>query len=110
MTTFSDVVAYVTNEATESEARALFDTVNSRLKALRAATAAENIANLKPDANVRLGGLKPKYLNGLTGSVVSIEGTRVRVKLDDQSYRTAGRYANPLDHTILAPASTLTLV
>lgn len=106
MTTFKDVIAYVTNEATAEEASALFTAANSRQRALRAATAAENIASLKPDTRVRTGGLKPKYLNGLTGSVVAIEGSNIRVKLDNVDL--AGRYANRLDGTILAPASTLT--
>lgn len=110
MTTFNDVLTYMRDSATESEASALFEAANARLRSLRAATAAENIASLKPDTEVRLSGLKPKYLNGLTGTVRSIEGSRVRVKLDDASYDTAGRYANPLDHTILAPAATVQLV
>lgn len=108
MTTYSDVLNYMSNQATESEARALFDAANARLKVLRAATAAQNIASLTPDTRVRTGGLKPKYLNGLTGSVVGVEGGRVRIKLDEDSRFTAGRYVNPLDGTILAPASTVT--
>jgi hypothetical protein len=110
LTTFSDVIAYVTNQATKEESMALFDAANARLKSLRAATAAENIASLKPDTPVKLGGLKPKYLNDLTGIVVGVEGTRVKVKLDEASRRTAGRYANPFDHTILAPASAVAAV
>lgn len=110
MTTFNDVLAYVTNEATENESRALFDAANARIKALRTATAAENIANLQPGATVRLTNLRPKYLAGLVGEVVGVEGNRVRVKLDEATARGARRYVSPLDNTILAPAAAVTLV
>lgn len=109
MSNFAEFLSYMATSATESEVRAVFEVGNQRLKTIRTVTAAENLASLQPGQVVRLGGLKPKYLNGLTGTVQSIEGSRVRVKLDDVSALTASRYVG-LDHTLLAPASTVTLV
>ena len=109
MSDYATLLSYVATSATEAEVRGLFEVANQRLKTLRTTTAAENLASLQKDQVVRLSGLKPKYLNGLTGTVQGIEGSRVRVKLDDISALTAGRYVG-FDHTLLAPASCLTLV
>lgn len=97
MTTFSDVLEYVGNTATAEEVRALFDAGNARIKHVRALQAAAIAAEVKVGDMVRTGGLKPAYLNGLTGTVQSIEpGRRVNVtlKLDEASAAKAGtRYA-----------------
>lgn len=109
MTTFDEAFAYIANEATEEQIRAIFHVGNARIKNLRAVTAAANIANLSPGTTVRLQNLKPKYLNGLTGTVQAVEGDKVRVKLDDVSALQAGRYVS-FDHTLSAPASTVAIV
>lgn len=109
MTTFAEVLAFVGNEATDSQVRAIWDAGNARMKHVRSLAAAENLGNLQPGQTVRLQGLKPKYLNGLTGTVQAIEGSRIRVKLDDVSALAAGRYVQ-FDHTLLAPASAVSLV
>lgn len=109
MSDYATLLSYVATSASEAEVRGLFEVANQRLKTLRTTTAAENLASLQKDQTVRLQGLKPKYLNGLTGTVQGIEGNRVRVKLDDVSAITAKRYVN-FDHTLLAPASAVTLI
>lgn len=82
----------------------------SRRKALHQQQAMENQATLAPGMRVRTHGLKPKYLNGLTGEVTggrTRRGTDIQVKIDEESaYFVSARYLTP-DRTLAVPAACL---
>lgn len=96
LTDFKDVLEYVGNTATAEEVRALFDAGNARIKHVRSLQAAETAAAVKVGDTVTTGGLKPAYLNGLTGTVKSVDRrarrTDVTIDLDESSVGKAGRY------------------
>ncbi len=79
--TTPDVVDYIVGSATDSDLSVIINAINLRRKALRAITAAA----VTVGAKVTLGGLTPKYLEGLTGTVKSISGARCTVTLDEAS-------------------------
>lgn len=79
--TTPDVVDYIVGSATDSDLAVIINAVKLRRKALAAVTAAA----VRVGAQVTLGGLSPKYLNGLTGTVKSISGGRCTVTLDEAS-------------------------
>ncbi|MFD7161209.1 hypothetical protein ACFV9C_41955 [Kribbella sp. NPDC059898] len=93
-TTFADVLDYVGSTENSDEIRALFDTGNARIRQLRAMDAAKMAATLKKGDKVETHGLKPKYLNGLIGEVVSIGRTNrgTAVTLDCGPHIDLGRY------------------
>lgn len=70
--TFDEVLAYVGTTENEAEIRALFDACNARVCALRAIQTAKVAATLKKGDKVRTSGVRPKFLNDLTGEVVEI--------------------------------------
>lgn len=98
MTTFQDVLEYVGNHATDDEVRALFTAGNARIKHVRALQAAAIAAEVKVGDTVVTAGLKPAYLNGLKGTIKSVDRrprrTDVTITLDEDSAFKAGtRYA-----------------
>ena len=109
MTTFKDVLDYVGTQATDAEVRALFSAGNARIKHTRALNAAANAATLAVGDEVELTGLKPKYLNGLRGTIDAKAGQSFEVKLDDDSRLLAGRYVR-FNGLITVPASALKAV
>lgn len=76
--TTPDVVDYIVGGATEGDLAVIINAINLRRKALRAISAAA----VTVGAKVTLDGLSPKYLNGLTGTVKSVQGARCTVTLD----------------------------
>lgn len=79
--TLADVLQFVASHATETDIGAIHDAARMRTKALHAVRA----ATVTLGANVRFAGLSPKYLNGLSGTVVEISGQRGTVRLDEKS-------------------------
>lgn len=79
--TLDQVLDYVHGHADEQEITALYDALNTRRKALNDRRALA----VREGLSVRLDGLSPKYLNGLTGTVESISGKRADVRLDEHS-------------------------
>lgn len=82
MTTIGEVLTFIASEATEGDITAIYEMAKTRAKTLRNVQAATNAATLKPGDKVRLSGLSPKYMNGEVVEVVSINGSKIRVKTD----------------------------
>ena len=80
-TTPADVIAFIVARADDTDLANIIGAVNARRKTLRTIAA----ASVKPGLKVTLSGLSPKYLNGLTGTVKSVEGQRCTVTLDRDS-------------------------
>ena len=92
-TTFAEASEYVVSRADNHELDRIIDAVKERRRALRAIVA----ASVRRGATVQLGGLSPKFLNGLTGEVTAIDGKRATVRLDEEStdrlrYQYSPRY------------------
>jgi hypothetical protein len=77
--------------------------INSRRRMRRDIESYTALGTVQVGTKVRLEGLSPKYLNGLTGEVVGKRGKRFTVRLDNPAL--AGRYAN--FGQVQAPASTV---
>lgn len=97
-TTPADVIAFIVARADETDLANILNAVKARRKALGQI----NAAAVKVGQRVTLDGLSPKYLNGLTGTVLSVEGARCTVTLDRDSttsLRYAGqRFRIPTEH------------
>lgn len=100
MTNFSDVLSYIGAQATSAEIRQLFDVGNDRIKVLRKIEAAQTACAVVPgETKAKIKDIRPKYLNGLTGTVTGVEnagrGKQVAtLELDANSsltYRLASR-------------------
>lgn len=85
--------ATVTRDLTTAEVRAFIFACDSaaladlqrQIKARHKALRAQAAASVSVGATVTLEGLSPKYLNGLTGTVTSIDRARGSVTLDEAS-------------------------
>jgi hypothetical protein len=90
MTTYKDVLEYMSSESTEDECKALFDVANTRLRQLRSARVALLAVSIDEGAVVRIRNIRPKYLSGLSGTVTKKEsltkGVYVCIQLDEKSY------------------------
>lgn len=80
-TTRADVLAYIAAHATQDDLDAFSNALTARQKTLDATHA----ATLTVGTPVTLAGLSPKYLEGSTGKVQRISGTRADVLLDKNS-------------------------
>lgn len=98
-TTFPDVLAFIASQASSDEVSRIFEAGRQRSRMLRTVQA----ASVSIGANVVLDNISPKYLNGLTGTVVSIKGARAEVLLDETSTTrlrySGGRFFVPADET-----------
>lgn len=83
-TTLTDVLGFVLGSAEQSDIERLYAAIKQRQQVLRAVKAAA----VSEGATVKLEGLSPKYLNGLTGAAQNIQGQRCDVKLDETSTMT----------------------
>lgn len=108
MTTYHDVLAYV-GAATREEITGIHEAANARSRLLRDLKTAEAAATIKVGDPVMLGGLSPKYLNGLGGTVKATDGKRATVELTEPGRTMARRYAT-LDGRIVVPIGSLTVV
>lgn len=82
----------------------LFDAVRTKQKMDRQVSAALTRAALSPGDQVQIGRIRPQYLIGAIGSIVSIAQTRAKVHLPDT---LVGAYAG---QTVGIPLSCLTKV
>jgi hypothetical protein len=98
LTTFREVLDYVGQAANDDEIRALFTAGNARIKQLRALDVAEKAATLKVGDAILTSNLKPAYLNGLSGTILSVDRSGRKVtatlRLDDASALQARHYAS----------------
>lgn len=85
--TVPDIVGYVLEHTDEDDLRCIADALKSRHLMLRQ----EAAAVVRPGARITIRNIKPKYLDGLTGTVTAIElSGRTRsavVSLDVRSTR-----------------------
>lgn len=95
--TFSLALEYVRNHAGNTELEVIFDAASARREELQQIEAAK----LTVGATVTIDGVSPKYLNGLSGTIDSLHGSRAGVMLDAAStarLRSASkRYYVPTD-------------
>jgi hypothetical protein len=80
-TEYTDVVAWITSEATADDVARLEIVLQVRRKGLRTAQAAQ----ARHGMAVVLDGLSPKYLNGLIGTIDGLNGRRCSVLLSPES-------------------------
>jgi hypothetical protein len=94
MTTITEVLDFIGHEATVRDTERIQQVLTVRIKAVRAVRA----ATIEVGAQVTIKNIAPKALNGLTGTVSSIDGNRGTVTLDEPSTRTLSyartKYAN----------------
>lgn len=81
--TIEDVFEYVHGHADEEELDSLVEAFKARRKAL----SQKRALNVKVGTEVTLSGLSPKYLNGMSGTVETVNGTRADVRLNEASTR-----------------------
>lgn len=99
----SDIIAAILDGALDDQMDALIATINARRRNIRQLEELQSLTQLKVGTNVKLEGISPKYLNGLTGTVDAINGKKVTVKLDLPAL--AGRFA--YGGKVIAPASVV---
>jgi len=89
--TFDQVVEFIVDKATEEEAEAIFQCYKKRTRILRKMRVAKAAIEVKPGTKVKLLGLRPSCLVGMTGEVAPYEGRRripcCDVVLDEESTR-----------------------
>lgn len=78
--TMQDVLRFI-RQADASQVSSLSEALRSQHKMLKAEAAHRN-RQLDLGTRVKLKGLRPQYLNGLTGAILSIRGTKCDVTLD----------------------------
>lgn len=81
----------------DDELEAIDEAVHQRRKMIRGANKAVAFATLQIDDKVRLKGLRPKYVNGMTAKVVDKKRTKLVVILDKPTGRFMGRVTVPAD-------------
>lgn len=79
--TITEVLDYVHARADEQDLDSLLQALRTRRKVL----GEQRAATVRSGLEIRLDGLSPKYLNGLTGTVVTLDGNRAEVRLDERS-------------------------
>jgi hypothetical protein len=79
--TLSDALNFILTSASNEDLSRVIDGIKSRRTILQTI----NAASVSIGASVKLDGLTPKYLNGLTGTVASINGRSATIKLDERS-------------------------
>ncbi len=80
-TTLTDATDFIVSRASEEALTQIIEAINQRRKAL----AAIRTASLVTGSDVRIANIKPHYLNGLTGTIVWIDGKAATVELDTES-------------------------
>lgn len=97
------IIAAILDGSVDDELTAVSQAIQTRKRQLREGQALLNKVTLGPGARVRTKNLKPKYLSGLTGTVLENQAGKrdIQVQLDLSQY--TGRYS----HTIGIPASCL---
>jgi hypothetical protein len=79
--TLTDALNFILSSASNEDLSRVIDGVKSR----RGILATLNAASVTVGASVKLDGLSPKYLNGLTGTVASTNGRSATITLDARS-------------------------
>lgn len=104
--TVTEVVVNILNGNLDEGRERIYDALKRRGQISRQIEAATAIGTLNTGDKVELHGLRPQYLNGLTGVVLNKRQTRITVKLDNPEL--AGKFA--YGGTVTAPAACLKAV
>ncbi|MEX5711858.1 hypothetical protein AB1484_27085 [Parafrankia sp. FMc6] len=100
--TLQSATDFVLSHATDDDLTRLAAAIKQR----RTALASIRTATLTTGATVRIANIKPKYLDGLTGRIVQIDGKHATVALDADAdstdrlrYTSQSRYIMPTEAT-----------
>lgn len=86
------MVRLIMNSASEDDIRVLGDALRSAIRLQQQSRALEARAQIIPGTTkVALRNIKPKYMNGLVGTITSVEGNKVHVLLDSAPPVVPGR-------------------
>ncbi len=82
--------------------------IRDTIKARKQVLADLRATNMVIGTRVEFANVRPKYLVGMTGEVVSLNGRKVSVKLDEEHIYAANRYA--IDGVLLAKPEILEII
>ena len=83
----------------------VLDRIVLAIKERKRAAGRETLYSVRPGDKVALTGLRPAYLNGMTGTVTGTRNTRILVALDNPP-TDGGRFSN--GHPLAVPAACVT--
>ena len=86
----SELISSIYQGAMDDQIDGIYEALNARRKYLQARKSSEVASMISVGDRVRLTDVKPKYLVGVMGEAVAIEGGKAKVMLD----RGVGRYHN----------------
>ena len=98
--TISDVINSLT---TREEITLAYSLLKARSNTVNILTSASTVANITNGTRVKLQGLSPKYVNGKTGTVMSIKGLKIQIRLDE----SIGRFSKAVPVTVSAASVTI---
>jgi hypothetical protein len=93
VTRSSNLIAAIMRGEHDDDLDALMDAVVARRKNARSRAA----ASLSVGDRVRLRGIRPKALEGATGTVKNIARTRIGVQIDKEFAWNAGRFSSAIE-------------
>lgn len=73
-------------------------------KAKQKSIARMMVRTLKPGDRVRIGSIKPRYMEGVTGQVVECRETKIEIEIDE------GQYTGRFGRKLIVPASSLSII
>lgn len=89
-----------TSELSSEDMEILYDAMRVKQRAI----ARMMVRTLKKGDRVRIGNIKPRYMEGLTGEVVETRETKVEVLLDE------GQYTGRFGRKLIIPAASLSVI
>lgn len=92
--TLEDVLNAIRDGVCDDDYNVVVKAINTRRKYLDSQKDLQNLASLEVGQRVELAGLRPKYLVGMTGEVVSKDGSTFDVLLDEQFRNRADRFVD----------------
>lgn len=99
----ASIVGMILVGEADDELDRIGEAVRTRRKQLELVRA----ASLRVGDRVKIGGhIRPQYLRGVTGEVVSFGGDKISVRVDEAYRYNLGRFMRP-DATIRFPAATV---
>ena len=104
MTTKRDVIEFIVTSATTEDVNDIWNAAKQRTRMLSAQRTAVASAAFKVGDRVRTTNIRPKYLDGVTGTIQGKRGTKFTVALD------AGFDTGRFSQTVNVPAGCLVAV
>ncbi len=107
-----EIMKAIANGDVDDQIKVLFTALQERSKYVRAQATLRNQAELSPGTRVVTKGLRPQYLNGLTGTVSARPARRrgdLTILIDEGQYTGSyGNRSNSNGQTLGVPAGALT--